>query len=119
AVSLFWALDKELDHVVAETMKGRYERHLAMAKFTRDWVAKYFAPFAEPGYESVTLTTAANSRNISVKDLNGELAKLGMQISNGYGDLKEKTFRIAHMGDLTMDDMKEVTSAIVKVLKLG
>lgn len=119
AVSLFWALDKELDHVVAETMKGRYERHLAMAKFTREWVARYFAPFAEPGYESVTLTTAANSRNISVKDLNGELAKLGMQISNGYGDLKEKTFRIAHMGDLTMDDMKEVTSAIVKVLKLG
>lgn len=119
AVSLFWALDKELDHVLAETMKGRYERHLAMAKFTREWVAKYFAPFAEPGYESVTLTTAANNRGISVKDLNGELAKLGMQISNGYGDLKEKTFRIAHMGDLTMDDMKEVTSAIVKVLKLG
>jgi aspartate aminotransferase-like enzyme len=119
AISLFWALDKELDHVVAEGMKGRYERHLAMAKFTREWVAKYFAPFAEPGYESVTLTTAANSRGISVKDLNGELAKLGMQISNGYGDLKEKTFRIAHMGDLTMDDMKEVTAAIVQVLKLG
>jgi aspartate aminotransferase-like enzyme len=119
AISLFWALDKELDHVLAETMKGRYERHLAMAKFTREWVAKYFAPFAEPGYESVTLTTAANSRGISVKDLNGELGKLGMQISNGYGDLKEKTFRIAHMGDLTMDDMKEVTSAIVQVLKLG
>ncbi len=119
AISLFWALDKELDHILAETMQGRYQRHLEMAKFTREWVKQYFAPFAEPGYESVTLTTAANSRGISVKDLNGELAKLGMQISNGYGDLKEKTFRIAHMGDLTMDDMKEVTSAIVKVLKLG
>ena len=41
-----------------------------------------------------------------------------MQISNGYGDIKEKTFRIAHMGDLTMADMKEVTAAIVDVLKL-
>jgi aspartate aminotransferase-like enzyme len=39
-----------------------------------------------------------------------------MQISNGYGDLKEKTFRIAHMGELTMEDVKEVTAAIEKIL---
>jgi DNA modification methylase len=30
----------------------------------------------------------------AMKALNDELAKMGMQISNGYGDLKEKTFRI-------------------------
>ena len=27
---------------------------------------------------------------------------------NGYGKLKEQTFRIAHMGDITMDDVKEL-----------
>jgi aspartate aminotransferase-like enzyme len=118
AVSLFWALDLELDHILKEGMQNRYQRHLEMAKFTRDWAAKYFKVFAEPGYESVTLTTVANTRNIVVKDLNGELGKRGMQISNGYGDIKEKTFRIAHMGDLTMADMKEVTAAVVDVLKL-
>ena len=53
-----------------------------------------------------------------MKSLNDELGKLGMQISNGYGDLKEKTFRIAHMGELTMADIKEVTSAIEKILSL-
>ena len=42
----------------------------------------------------------------------------GIEISNGYGDLKEKTFRISHMADMTMDDMKEVTSAIEEVLGL-
>ncbi len=119
AISLFWALDKELDYILAEGMRNRYERHLAMARYTREWAARYFAAFAEPGYESVTLTTVANNRGISVKDLNAELGKLGMQISNGYGDLKEKTFRIAHMGDLTMDDVKQVTAAIVEVLKLS
>jgi aspartate aminotransferase-like enzyme len=66
----------------------------------------------------VTLTTVTNTRNVVVKDLNGELGKRGMQISNGYGDIKEKTFRIAHMGDLTMADMKDVTSAIADILKL-
>jgi aspartate aminotransferase-like enzyme len=50
--------------------------------------------------------------------LNKELGTRWMQISNGYGDLKEKTFRIAHMGELTMQDIKEVTSAIEDILKL-
>jgi aspartate aminotransferase-like enzyme len=118
AVSLFWALDKQLDSIVAETMPKRYARHVEMAKFTRDWANRYFKVFPEPGYESVTLTTVANTRNTVIKDLNGELGKRGMQISNGYGDLKEKTFRIAHMGDLTMADMKEVTAAIADILKL-
>jgi aspartate aminotransferase-like enzyme len=118
AISLFWALDRQLDAVAKETMKARHARHLEMAAFTRGWVKKHFALFAEPGYESVTLTTATNTRGINVKDLNGELAKRGMQISNGYGDLKEKTFRLAHMGDLTVADMKEVTAAIEDVLKL-
>jgi aspartate aminotransferase-like enzyme len=118
AISLFWALDLELDYILKEGMRTRYRRHVEMAEFTREWANKYFKVFPEPGYESVTLTTVANTRNIVVKDLNGELAKRGMQISNGYGDLKEKTFRIAHMGDLTMADMKEVTAAITDILKL-
>ncbi|MBM3313557.1 alanine--glyoxylate aminotransferase family protein, partial [candidate division WOR-3 bacterium] len=64
AVSLFWALDTELDHVLEEGMQSRYQRHLEMARFTRDWAAKYFRAFPEPGYESVTLTTVANTRGI-------------------------------------------------------
>lgn len=118
AISLFWALDKELDYILAEGMENRYRRHVEMAQFTREWAKRYFALFPEPGYESVTLTTVTNTRGISVKDLNTALGERGMQISNGYGDLKEKTFRIAHMGDLTLSDIKEVTQAIVDILKL-
>ncbi len=118
AISLFWALETQLDAILAEGMENRYRRHLEMAHFTREWAKKYFALFPEPGYESVTLTTVTNTRGISVKDLNSALGERGMQISNGYGDLKEKTFRIAHMGDLTMQDMQEVTRAIVEILKL-
>ncbi len=118
AISLFWALDKQLDAILEEGMENRYRRHLEMAKFTREWANRYFAVFSETGFESVTLTTVTNTRGISVKDLNTALGQRGMQISNGYGDLKEKTFRIAHMGDLTMDDIKQVTGAIVEILKL-
>jgi len=118
AISLFWALDKQLDAILTEGMENRYRRHLEMAKFTREWANRYFAVFPEPGFESVTLTTVTNTRGTSVKDLNTALGQRGMQISNGYGDLKEKTFRIAHMGDLTMDDIRQVTGAIVDILKL-
>lgn len=118
AISLFWALEAELDHILAETMPARYQRHREMAEFTRAWARRHFALFPEPGYESVTLTTVSNTRNISVKDLNTALGARNMQISNGYGDLKEKTFRIAHMGDLTMADMQAVTEAIADILRL-
>lgn len=35
-----------------------------------------------------------------------------MIISNGYGDLKGKTLRIAHMGDIQMYEMEELFAAM-------
>jgi len=99
-------------------MEQRFARHKEMAEYTRAWAKKHFALYPEERHASVTLTTITNTRNIVVADLNKELGKLGMQISNGYGDLKEKTFRIAHMGELTMADVREVTAAIEKILGL-
>jgi aspartate aminotransferase-like enzyme len=111
-----FALNYQLDRILAEGLDNRFKRHLEMAQFTRAWAKKNFALYPVEAYASATLTTITNTKNISVKGLNDELAKLGMQISNGYGDLKEKTFRIAHMGELTMADIKEVTSAIEKIV---
>ncbi|MBK7258561.1 MAG: alanine--glyoxylate aminotransferase family protein [Ignavibacteriae bacterium] len=116
SLSHMFALHYQLDRILAEGLEKRYARHKEMAEFTRAWAKEHFALFPEEKYASQTLTTITNTRNISVKALNDALGKMGMQISNGYGDLKEKTFRIAHMGELTMADMKEVTSAIEKVL---
>jgi aspartate aminotransferase-like enzyme len=113
-----FALNFQLDRILAEGLENRFKRHFEMAEFTRAWAKKYFALFPEEKYSSQTLTTINNTRNINVGELNSALGKIGLQISNGYGDLKEKTFRIAHMGELTMNDMKEVTSAIEKILQL-
>ena len=118
AITLLYAMDKQMDKILAEGMENRYKRHLEMAQYVRDWAKKHFALFPEPGYESVTLTCVDNNRKIIVADLNSELGKRGFQISNGYGDLKEKTFRIAHMGDLTLDEIKELIDNINEILKL-
>jgi aspartate aminotransferase-like enzyme len=111
-----FALNYQLDRILAEGLEARYARHIQMAEFTRGWAKRQFALFPEEKHASVTLTTITNTRNISVKALNDALGKESMQISNGYGDLKEKTFRIAHMGELTMKDVQDVTAAIDRIL---
>ncbi len=116
AISLLYALDKQMDKILAEGMDNRHKRHLEMANYIRGWAKKHFAMFPEPGYESVTLSCIDNTRKIKVADLNSELGKRGYQISNGYGDLKELTFRIAHMGDLNMDEMRELIGQINDIL---
>jgi len=116
SLSHMFAMNFQLDRILAEGLENRYARHLEMAKFVRAWAKGNFALFPEEAHASVTLTTITNTKNISVANLNSELGKIGLQISNGYGDLKEKTFRIAHMGELTMADVREVTGAIEKIL---
>jgi len=116
SLSHMFAMNYQLDRILAEGLEARYARHRAMAEFTRRWAKQHFALYPEERYASVTLTTITNTTGFSVKALNDALGKQGMQISNGYGDLKEKTFRIAHMGELTMADVQEVTGAIEKIL---
>lgn len=109
-ISLLYALNYQLDRMLAEGHQARYKRHVEMAEYTRKWALDHgFTIFAEPGYESVTVTTINNTHGKSVADLNKDLAKRGYMISNGYGaKLKEKTFRIGHMGEWTLSNVKEV-----------
>ncbi len=117
-ISIIFALDKQLDRFFEEGLENRFARHLKMANYVRDWTRQYFAFFPDEKYLSNTLTAIKNTRGISVADLNKELGKRGAMISNGYGKLKEQSFRIAHMGDLTLDDMKWLLSQINEILSL-
>ena len=113
-----FALDYQLDKIMEEGLEARFARHLEMAQVVRAWGAKHFELLAEPKYASNTLTTIKNTREISVSDLNKELAKRGFMISNGYGDLKDKTFRIAHMADTKMETLQELLREIEDILGL-
>ncbi|MCS7060527.1 MAG: alanine--glyoxylate aminotransferase family protein [Anaerolineae bacterium] len=117
AISLMFALDKQLDDMLAEGLDARFARHARMAAMTHEWVrSRGFGLFAEPGYESLTVTCASNTRNIDVSALNKYLATQGLHISDGYGSLKGTTFRIAHMADLTDADLSELFAAIDRFL---
>lgn len=118
AISLIQALNKQMDDIMAEGLENRWNRHKEMAAFVQDWARRYFGLYSDERYLSPTVTNVENTRGISVAGLNDELGKRGAMISNGYGDLKEKCFRIAHMGDLTLDDLKWLTGQIEDILGL-
>jgi aspartate aminotransferase-like enzyme len=90
-----------------------------MAEHTRDWARERFALFPEAGYESITLTTIRNTRNIDVAALNRSLAERGAVIGNGYGKLKNQTFRIAHMGEIRKDEIVELLGWIDEILGIS
>ena len=88
-------------------------------EITEEWADKYFELFADKKYLSNTVTTIKNVRNIDFSYLNNELGKRGFQISNGYGILKDKTFRIAHMADCTIESLNDLLENINDILKLN
>jgi len=62
------------------------------------------------------VTCVANTRGVDVGKLNAYLATQGFHISDGYGALKGKTFRIAHMADTTEDDQRALLAAVDRFL---
>ena len=119
SLSHMFAMDYQLDKILAEGLEKRFARHIEMAEYVRAWARKNFALFVEnEKYLSNTLTTVTNTRGIDVGDLNKKLGERGFMISNGYGDLKDKTFRISHMGDYTLDEVKELIKNIDEILGL-
>ncbi|HEY9089657.1 MAG TPA: alanine--glyoxylate aminotransferase family protein [Anaerolineaceae bacterium] len=116
-MALIYALDCQLDRIMAEGLENRFARHAAMAKFTQDWaIAHGMEPLAPEGYRSRTVSTINNTRGMDISALNKFLTQHGMRIANGYGALKDKTFRIAHMGEIQMSDVEELTKLMEEFL---
>ncbi len=114
-----FALHYQLNRILNEEgLENRFARHLAMAERVREWAKTHFELFADERYLSNTVTAINNVKEISVADLNKQLGERGFTLSNGYGSLKEKTFRIAHMADCTLAEIDELLGNVNDILGL-
>jgi aspartate aminotransferase-like enzyme len=87
-----------------------------MAEYTREWAREHFDLFPEDGYESQTVTCVENTRDIDVAATVEQVStEYDMVFSSGYGDLSEESFRIGHMGEHTVESIRELTDAIEDV----
>ena len=113
AISLVYALDRQLDRIINEGLENRFSRHSAMAGRVQDWVlANGFEIFAQEGYRSQTVTAVSNTLSLDIAELNTFLMSKGMQIADGYGNLRGSTFRIAHMGETQIEDINNLLTAL-------
>ena len=117
-VSMLFALDFQLDRMLKEGMQARFRRHQEMADLVRNWSKKVGGIFPENGYQSNTIGVL-NRNGLDFDEFHKKLKEKGFEISNGYGDVKEMTFRIGHMGDTTPAAVKELLKAMDEVLEAG
>ena len=117
SVSHLMALRVQLRLMQQEGLEKRYARHAAMAERVRTWARGQFGILARSGFESNTVTCVTNRRAIRVADFIRRLKGRGYQISNGYGNLKEATFRIGHMGEHTLRGVEALLQVMDEVLQ--
>ncbi len=116
-VSLMYGLDYQLDRMLEEGMQTRYRRHQEMADLVRNWADRKLAGmFPEEGHMSNSIGVL-NRGPLDFDSFHSKLKSKGYEVSNGYGDVKEKTFRIGHMGDATPDGIRELLSVMDSVLE--
>lgn len=112
------ALHYQCAKLVNEGMENVWKRHEQMAEYVRGWAKENFDLFAEEKYASNTLTAIKNTRGINVADtIKAVQQKHNAIFGNGYGNLKEKTFRVSHMGDMAMADLKDMLGWIEEEIK--
>lgn len=123
AVSLFYALDRQLDRIAAESYGGasgieaRWARHRALAERTAGWAAERgFDLAAEAGARSPTLTCMRPPAGIDAREIIRRLASRGFTVGGGYGEWKASSFRIGHMGEVAASDLDALLSEFDDVL---
>jgi len=109
AIPHIMALNYQCHRLLAEGMENVWQRHKKMGEFVRNWAKERYGLFCEEKYASNTLTTVKNTKGINVAETIAAIQKKhNIIFGNGYGKLKEQTFRIAHMGDITIDELTEL-----------
>ena len=119
AIPIMLAYRKQMKHMLEEGHDARNQRHQEMAEYTRDWAREHFGLFPEDGYESQTVTCVENTQGINVAETVEQVSEeYDFVFSSGYGDISEESFRIGHMGEHTVESVKELTDAIEDVADL-
>jgi aspartate aminotransferase-like enzyme len=118
--ALWFALDVQLRRVLAEGMPARAARHVAMAARVQRWAEERFAVLAGSAARSPTVTAVENTRGLDVPRLLAAVERRGFRIADGHGALAGATFRIGHMGDVTVEETEALLAALDEsVAELG
>jgi len=124
AVSLLFTLDAQLERIEAEGLEARWARHQAMAERTWSWVDELrgrlgldLRVLAAAGRRSPSVTCVALPEGLNGVAITRRMREHGYTIASGYSKLKERTFRIGHMGDHTIEELDQLLEVLGSVIE--
>jgi aspartate aminotransferase-like enzyme len=124
ALTLFYALEAQLKSINTEGMEARWARHRAMATRTQEWITQIsdetgrkLSNIAPLGSQSPTVSAIRLPADLPAETFTAAVGKRGIVVGNGYGKLRNVTFRIGHMGDHTVETIDRCLAACSSVLR--
>lgn len=120
AISLLYALDAQLRAIASEGMDARWLRHEQMRAATEQWAYRTGQRVLAPdGMRSPTVSAIVPPEGISAAAIVRGASEQGFTIGSGYGQLRDVTYRIGHMGDHSTDRLTRCLAACERVLERG
>lgn len=118
AIPLFYALDVQLDRILAEGMETRWQRHERLYRRTAAWAASQGCEYATAeNARSLTVSCLKPPAGVDPQSIVKGLAERGYTIGGGYGDWKPTTFRIGHMGEVRESDLDALLAEIDPIME--
>ena len=117
AVQVGYALDEALAELLEETVPARIARYTSAAALLRDGFRRLGLSFLlPPPLRGNTITALELPAGFSYARLHDQLKARGFVIYAGQGALAPKIFRVANMGDVSLDEYREFLTALEAVL---
>jgi aspartate aminotransferase-like enzyme len=112
AVTLYYALERQLEHVLGEGMEARWARHRALREETEEWArSRGIGWTSAAGNRSPTVSALRSPEGWTAADWVDALARRGFTVGSGYGPLKATSWRVGHMGEVGLADLRGLLDA--------
>lgn len=115
AVSIFFALQQQLRDILdGEGIEGRWARHRALRDRTIERTNGIAELLPDREAASPTVSTLRPTHTGAV-ELVQAMKSRGFTLGSGYGELKPTTFRIGHMGDVTVAHLDAMLDVLIEL----
>jgi alanine-glyoxylate transaminase / serine-glyoxylate transaminase / serine-pyruvate transaminase len=103
--------------ILEEGMEDRFERHDLFAAALRSGLAALgFSFFTDPNFEASTLSVVLYPDGVEDRAFRAGLSENGVVVAGGLGPTAGRVFRMGHMGNLTMAQVRFAMEAVEKTL---
>ncbi len=118
AVPQVWALDVQLDRLLAEGLENRWQRHWELRRRTEAWADEAGFEYASAAdAASPTVSCLKPPADLEAPALVKQLQSQDIVVGGGYGAWKPSTFRIGHMGEVQLSDLTTLFDALDEAVR--